>query len=172
MKWRVRSRRRADRISRLLNKVKVGSTERNKPLQYDNAIDRLCVHILPKIHDKIKWLSLEFLSIERILLAAIYPNLSGLCLYNIDMNTADHLFHGKKFDLNLIYFLSNLYVYLGKSSVLNIFKNQISSLFIKFDNDNPPLRRYAATNIFTCALTIVTGTSISLYISFLSFVHM
>jgi hypothetical protein len=33
MKWRVRSRRRTNGISRLLNKVKVGSTERNKPLQ-------------------------------------------------------------------------------------------------------------------------------------------
>ena len=65
----------------------------------DKAIDRLCAHILANIHDKIKSLSLDVLSIEHIILASIYPNLRGLCFYNIDMNTAEHLFHSKKFDL-------------------------------------------------------------------------
>src|SRR5690349_20829140 len=40
-------------------------------------LDRFCLHILPKIHQKIKWLDLESRSMERILLATNYPNLCG-----------------------------------------------------------------------------------------------
>ncbi len=56
----------------------------------------------PKISDNIKWLSLEVLSTERILHAANYPNLYGLSLYNININTSAYLFYSKKFDLVFI----------------------------------------------------------------------
>ncbi|CAF5011476.1 unnamed protein product, partial [Rotaria sp. Silwood1] len=59
---------------------------------YENLIDKFCFRILPKIGRNIKWLHLEFLSVDRILVAAFYPNLYGLGLYNINMNTAASLF--------------------------------------------------------------------------------
>jgi hypothetical protein len=69
---------------------------------YDKALDRLCYQILPKIHDNIKWLSLEILSMERILHAATYPALDRLSLYNINMAAHGRLFYSKKFDLVFI----------------------------------------------------------------------
>jgi len=42
---------------------------------YDTELDRLLYQILPKIHANIKWLSLEGLSVERILDAATYPTM-------------------------------------------------------------------------------------------------
>jgi hypothetical protein len=58
-------------------------------------LDQFRLEILPEIHDKIKWLNLESSSIERILLAANYPNLCGLGLYNITIEQAESLFVGK-----------------------------------------------------------------------------
>ncbi|CAF0903187.1 unnamed protein product [Rotaria sordida] len=55
-------------------------------LLYDYVIDRLCFRILPKIYNNIKWLNLEFLSIDRILCFAIYPNLYGLGLFNMPID--------------------------------------------------------------------------------------
>jgi len=43
-------------------------------------LDRFCSHILLEIHHKIKWLNLESLTMERILLSTNYPNLYGLGL--------------------------------------------------------------------------------------------
>ncbi|CAF4777360.1 unnamed protein product, partial [Rotaria sp. Silwood2] len=50
----------------------------------DIMIDRFCSQILPQIHHNIKWLNLESLSMERVLLASDYPNLCGLGLYQIN----------------------------------------------------------------------------------------
>jgi len=58
-------------------------------------LDQFRLEILPEIHDKIKWLNLESSSIEPILLAANYPNLCGLGLYNITIEQAESLFVGK-----------------------------------------------------------------------------
>ncbi|CAF1444063.1 unnamed protein product [Rotaria sordida] len=69
------------------------------------------LQILPEIHHNIKWLNLESSSMERILLATNYPNLYGLGLYKIDIETAVSLF-------------------IDNSSWIPILKNQISSLFI------------------------------------------
>jgi hypothetical protein len=63
-------------------------------------IDRFCFHILPKIRQKVEWLDLEPVSMERILLAANYPNLSGIALYKIKVERALHLFSGKIFGLD------------------------------------------------------------------------
>ncbi|CAF4175919.1 unnamed protein product [Rotaria socialis] len=54
----------------------------------NSIVDQFCLYILPEIHQKIKWLDLESLSMERILLAADYPNLYGISLYNIQTETA------------------------------------------------------------------------------------
>jgi hypothetical protein len=61
----------------------------------DPIVDRFCLHILPKIHQNVKWLDLESLSMERILLSTNYPNLSGIALYNIPIERAAQLFSGK-----------------------------------------------------------------------------
>ncbi|CAF3164839.1 unnamed protein product [Rotaria sp. Silwood2] len=58
----------------------------------DPTLNQFCLHILPKIHDKIKWLDLESSSMERILLTTNYPNLTGLGLYNIHAETLTRLF--------------------------------------------------------------------------------
>jgi hypothetical protein len=63
----------------------------------DPIRDRFCSQILPEIHDNIKWLDLEPLSMERILRSTNYPNLYGLGLYNIQEEIVKHLFTGKKF---------------------------------------------------------------------------
>ena len=62
-----------------------------------------CLQILPEIHHKLKWLDLESLSMERILLAADYPTLRGLGLYNIGQETAVHFFTSKTFDFHFCF---------------------------------------------------------------------
>jgi len=64
-------------------------------------LDRFRLQILPEIDHKIKWLNLESSSMESILLAANYPNLYGLGLYDIDAETALSLFIGKIFSSTL-----------------------------------------------------------------------
>ncbi len=66
----------------------------------DPILDRFCLHILPKIHQKVKWLDLESLTMEHILLSTNYPNLSGIALRNIPLEKAVHLFSGKIFDFD------------------------------------------------------------------------
>jgi len=62
----------------------------------DNAmLNRFCSEILPRIHCKIKWLTLEPLCMERILLAADYPNLRVLSLFNIERETIVQLLGSK-----------------------------------------------------------------------------
>jgi hypothetical protein len=63
----------------------------------DPILDRFCFHILPKIHQKIKWLGLESLSMDRILRATNYPNLWGLGLFNISGEVVIQLSTGKIF---------------------------------------------------------------------------
>ncbi|CAF4706171.1 unnamed protein product, partial [Rotaria sp. Silwood2] len=66
----------------------------------DPILDRFCLQILPEIHHKIKWLNLESSSIERILVTN-YPNLYGLGLYDVEIETALSLFMGKIFSSTL-----------------------------------------------------------------------
>jgi hypothetical protein len=64
----------------------------------DNSmLNRFCSEILPRIHCKIKWFTLEPLYMERILLTADYPNLRVLTLFNIDRETIVRLPGGKQF---------------------------------------------------------------------------
>ncbi len=62
----------------------------------DSTLDRFCINILPKIDYNIKSLILESGSMERILLAADYPNLTELKLYNVNDHIVLHHFTGKK----------------------------------------------------------------------------
>ncbi|CAF3317912.1 unnamed protein product [Rotaria socialis] len=55
-------------------------------------LDRFCLEILPKIHDKIEFLNLESSSMKRILLLTNYSNLYGIGLYDIATEIAKDLF--------------------------------------------------------------------------------
>ena len=61
----------------------------------DQVLDQFCLQILPEIHEKVQWLCLEPLSIERVLRATDYPNLSALSLWNIETDDVTNLFSGK-----------------------------------------------------------------------------
>ncbi|CAF3182628.1 unnamed protein product [Rotaria sp. Silwood2] len=74
--------------------------------------DRFCREILPKINDKIKWLNIESLTMERILHSTNYHNLDALGLYDLDLETANQLFR-------------------DGSYLIRQFQNQILSLVIK-----------------------------------------
>ena len=61
----------------------------------DPILDRFCINILPKIHHNVKSLILDSLSMERILLAADYPNLTELKLFNFNDKIVSRYFTGK-----------------------------------------------------------------------------
>jgi hypothetical protein len=65
----------------------------------DSVLDRFCTYILPKIHNNVKSLILESVSMECILLAAYYPNLIELQLSNFNKQIFSRYFMGKIFDL-------------------------------------------------------------------------
>jgi hypothetical protein len=77
-----------------LTLMRSSSNELFHPL-FDTMVDRFCSQILPQIHHNIKWLNLESLSMERVLLASDYPNLCGLGLYQINYDVILRLFSGK-----------------------------------------------------------------------------
>ncbi|CAF1417233.1 unnamed protein product [Rotaria sordida] len=111
----------------------------------DRILDRFCLQILPKIHDKIKWLDLESFSMERILLATNYPNLYGLGLYNIQEEKAIYLFN-------------------NESLFTCMFKNQVLSLVISI-NANGSLN--STENVYTRIFMRIITTFI--YLQFLNF---
>ncbi|CAF2932667.1 unnamed protein product [Rotaria sp. Silwood2] len=82
----------------------------------DLILYRFCSHILPKIHQKIQWLHLESLSMERILRVTNYPNLYGISLHNIQAKTAIDLFT-------------------NETSIIRTLKNQLLSLTIDISTD-------------------------------------
>ncbi|CAF1438566.1 unnamed protein product [Rotaria sordida] len=79
----------------------------------DSKLDRFCINILPKINLNVKSLILESGSMERILLAADYPNLVELKLFNFNDKIVfnyftsgspfHHIFQQQITDLILVY---------------------------------------------------------------------
>ncbi|CAF0992912.1 unnamed protein product [Rotaria sordida] len=86
----------------------------------ESILDRFCLQILPKIHDKIEWLDLEAFSMERILRATNFPNLYGFGLYNIRQEIAMHLFN-EELDLSLIVSRKKIFIdgYDLKTNIIN-----------------------------------------------------
>ena len=60
-----------------------------------SLIDRFCIDILPRIHHNVKYIILELVFMERILLATVYPNLTELKLFNFEQQIALKYFTGK-----------------------------------------------------------------------------
>jgi hypothetical protein len=75
----------------------------------DHKLDRFCMYISPQRHHCIKKLILDSTSMERILLAGNYPNLTSLELFNFGQETVFRYFTGK--------FLT--YSYLSKCKKIN-----------------------------------------------------
>ncbi|CAF3330018.1 unnamed protein product [Rotaria sp. Silwood2] len=105
----------------------------------DNTIlDRFCLQIIPQICHKIKWLNLESSSIERVLLAADYPNLYGLSLHNVEDKTAINIFKNE--------------------TLVSMLKKQITSLVITMDNDKlKKIHKDLTTPLFLCVVKILTN---------------
>jgi hypothetical protein len=71
----------------------------------DPILDRFCVDILPQIGDNIKCLILEPLSMERILLATHYPNLTKLKIFNFGQDILLRYFTGNHLHITKIEYL-------------------------------------------------------------------
>ncbi|CAM2725543.1 unnamed protein product [Rotaria socialis] len=76
-----------------------------------SLIDRFCIYILPRIHQNIKYFIFEPAVMERILLAAVYPNLTELKLFNFEQQIASKYFT-------------------DESSLRSVFQQQITSLIL------------------------------------------
>jgi hypothetical protein len=61
-------------------------------------MERFCLEVLPKIHQKIRSLTVESLHMERIFRVDDYPNLCKLCLTSIERETLVNLLNGKRSD--------------------------------------------------------------------------
>ncbi|CAF3496483.1 unnamed protein product [Rotaria socialis] len=84
----------------------------------DNQIlDRLCRDILPKIHHKIQCLTVESLSMERILLIGDYPTLHKLCLASMEEEKLRHLFNEENSLLKKFQHLSTFHFSVFNKSV-------------------------------------------------------
>ncbi|CAF3385449.1 unnamed protein product [Rotaria socialis] len=77
----------------------------------DSILDRFIIQIIPQVHHNVKWLGIESSSLQRILLAAKYPNLNGLVIFNISEEITRRLFT-------------------EENQLTHIFKNQITRLVI------------------------------------------
>jgi hypothetical protein len=106
----------------------------NKSLVHCNKLNRFCIEILPKIHLNVKYFILEPISMERILLAANYPNLTKLKIFNFKQEISLYYFTSK---YNTRRVMSNRTDYkifycfcLDNSSVRYIFQQQITDLIL------------------------------------------
>ncbi|CAF3289168.1 unnamed protein product, partial [Rotaria sp. Silwood2] len=83
-----------DIFTNTLNLVSISSTDDDKHIRSidDRILDRLCINILPNIHHNVKYLLFESMSMERILLAGNYPNLTSMKLFNFTQHIALNYF--------------------------------------------------------------------------------
>ncbi|CAF3378951.1 unnamed protein product [Rotaria socialis] len=79
-----------------------------------SLIDRFCIYILPRIHHTIKYFILKPVFMERILRAAVYPNLTELKLFNFEQQIASKYFTGLSLrDLPSTTFYSSILTHLS-----------------------------------------------------------
>ncbi|CAF1534040.1 unnamed protein product [Rotaria sordida] len=123
-----------------------GLNKRIDNIVYDEVItnnellDLFCLKILPDIHYKIQSLNVELSSMKPIFLTTIYPNLYKLGLYNVDANTFFFYWRVR-----------------NNNSFLNIYKNQITSFIIRFNNKSQRLLSDSLRVIFTSIFKIFTN---------------
>jgi hypothetical protein len=68
--------------------------------------NRFCRDILPRVHQNVKSLTVESISMECILRAGIYPNLTELKIYNFNKEMVSHYFNGKIFICNMEFLIT------------------------------------------------------------------
>ncbi|CAF3191566.1 unnamed protein product [Rotaria socialis] len=78
-------------FTNILNFVPILSTNDNSSIS-NRKLDRFCFEILPQIHHNVKCLILESVSIERILYAVEYPNLTQLKIFNFNKEIISRYF--------------------------------------------------------------------------------
>ncbi|CAF1684565.1 unnamed protein product [Rotaria magnacalcarata] len=93
----------------------------------DVKLDRFCSYILPRSHHYIKKLILDTTSMERILLAGDYPNLTSLELFNFEQKIGFHYF-------------------IDDTPFRHIFKHQITDLIL---HNNDEYDNAILSNIYT-----------------------
>ncbi|CAF3665173.1 unnamed protein product [Rotaria sp. Silwood1] len=112
-----------------LNFVLITLTDDIFPLT-DSIIDRFCKNILPRIHQNVKSLILDPLSMERILHAVNYPNLTELKLFNFNDKILSRYFT-------------------VETPFRCIFQQQITDLILVFENDfNKILEKNYTTDVY------------------------
>ena len=78
------------RLDRILHdamftkKIALAQTLSSEKRLDEKILNRFCFEILPNIHHQIQWLSVDALSMERIFLAADYPNLNQLDIFIVN----------------------------------------------------------------------------------------
>ncbi|CAF3001057.1 unnamed protein product [Rotaria sp. Silwood2] len=122
-----------------------------------SMLDRFCIDILPKIDYNVKSLTLHSESMERIL-AADFPNLSELRLYNVNNNTISRYFTNespfRRIIQEQITDLIFLYKYDNRILLKWEYSNDVSDIgFIKLLSlRNLPLTAYSSSTI--CKLCV------------------
>lgn len=81
-------------FTKILNFVMTTSTEEICSID-DFLLDRFCVDILPRIDSNVRSLILEARSMERILHATTFSNLTQLKVFNFDEKVLTHYFSGR-----------------------------------------------------------------------------
>ena len=120
-------------------------------------LDRFCMEILPRIHDKVESLTLQACFLPCILRAANYLHLRKLVVINLNFSMACHLFNGRLFHL-LISKNENNCLYLEKSPFNHVLKQQISELVITISDETlNGLNVKLLTAIYNCIFRIVTN---------------
>jgi hypothetical protein len=100
----------------------------------DFKLDRFRTYILPRSHHCIKKLILETTSMEHILLAGDYPNLTSLELFNFEKAKVFPYFTGRYLTsckvINIQKHRINFFSCLGSSVCRHIFQHQITDLIL------------------------------------------
>lgn len=65
-------------------------------LQPDSILDRFCLELLPKIHHRVRCLTLEPISMGRVLSTGSFPSLNHLTLINVDRDCVQRYFIGNE----------------------------------------------------------------------------
>ena len=104
------------------------------------TLDRFCIKILPRIHDKVESLTLQACFLSRVLHAANYLHLHKLVIINLELSMACHIFNGMLFHLSiskkeLTQFFAFVVCFLEKSPFIHVFKEQISDLIITISDE-------------------------------------
>jgi hypothetical protein len=90
-------------FSNILNFVSISQSSDEISSISGSILDRFCISILPRIHENVKSLIVESVSMEHILGAAIYPNLTELKIFNFAIKQSFHVISLVRYSSVLIF---------------------------------------------------------------------